>query len=68
VTGAGRVLDEDYVTAAKAPLLSGGHLDLDLAVEQNDELAPRCAVPVVVIVRASLAEDDTGDRVRFVPS
>lgn len=43
--------------------LAGGHLDLDLTVEQDDELALRCVVPVEVVAGVVLAEDDPGDAV-----
>lgn len=39
---------------------AGGHLDLDLTVEQDDELALRCVVPVEVVAGVVLAEDDPG--------
>ena len=54
------VLDEQHLARRRSGALAGGHLDLDLAVEEDDELTPRRAVPVEVVARVVLPEHDAG--------
>src|SRR5690606_4442765 len=45
------ILHEQDVAAPKLPPLSGGHLYLDVAIQQHDELSLRRGMPVVVVIR-----------------
>jgi hypothetical protein len=59
MAAASRVLDEEDVAATKAAALSAAHLDLDLAVEQDDVLALGRPMPIVVVIRWSLPKCDS---------
>ena len=62
---AGRVLNQQYIGPPEPSLLARGHLDLDFAVEHDDELALPRAMPVVVVARVVRAEDDARRRDRL---
>src|SRR5687767_14810581 len=57
VTASRRVLDQDHIPATEASGLPVTDLDLDRAVEKDDELPPWRRVPVVVVVGIVGAED-----------
>ena len=66
MTATGRVFHQQDFTAAKCAVAAVGDFQLDGAVKQHDELALRRVVPVVVVSRIVLSEDDgfRGDRPR----
>src|SRR3954451_12727909 len=59
---AGRVLDQDHLAGADNSRLAVARGDLHAGVEIDDVLPARRRVPVQIIVRLHLAEDDAGRR------
>src|ERR1700730_14253639 len=59
---AGRVLDEDHLAGSNRAALAVARGDLHTGVEIDDVLPPWCRVPVEVVGRRGLAEDDPGPR------
>src|SRR3954469_11389592 len=57
---AGRVLDQDYFACPDDPRLAVARGDLHAGVEIDDVLPARRRVPVEIVVRLHLAEDDPG--------
>src|SRR5229473_5424201 len=56
------VLDQDHFTRADDPRFAVAGGDLDASIEIDDVLPARRRVPVEVIGRLHLAEDDAGRR------
>src|SRR5690606_23249308 len=56
------ILHEQDVAAPKLPPLSGGHLYLDVAIQQHDQLATWRAAPIVPTSGLILAKDDRSRR------
>src|SRR5216684_2478945 len=56
------VLDEDHFAGADDPRFAVARGDLDAGIEVDDVLPARRRVPVEVIGRLDLAEDDAGRR------
>src|SRR5439155_4272744 len=59
---AGRVLDQDDLAGGDRTALAVAGGDLHTGVEVDDVLPPRRRMPVEVISRRDLAEDDAGRR------
>src|SRR3989442_14139125 len=57
-----RVLDQQHLAGTDAPALAVARGDLDAGVEIDDVLPPRRGVPVEIVVRRDLAEDDARGR------
>jgi hypothetical protein len=57
---AGDVLDEDHLAGADHPRLAVARGDLHAGVEVDDVLPARRVVPVEIVARLHLAEDDAG--------
>src|SRR5438132_6524300 len=57
-----RVLDEQDFARADPSRLTVARGDLDARVEVDDVLAARSGMPVQIVVRLNLAEDDAGGR------
>src|SRR5207245_8201815 len=62
-----RVLDQPGVARAEDVLPAVAHTDLELAGENDDELAARGRVPVEVLADRPLAKPDLGRRQPFRP-
>src|SRR5712672_1177517 len=62
VTLAGRILDQDHLAGADLAGFAVARGDLDTGVEIDDVLAPGCGMPVEIVGRRDLAEDDAGRR------
>src|SRR5258707_9354390 len=60
VSLAGGVLDQDHLAGADHPRLAVAGGDLHAGVEIDDVLPARRRVPVEIVVRLYLAEDDAG--------
>src|SRR5256886_16743995 len=56
------VLDEDDLAGADLPRLAVARGDLHAGVEVDDVLASRRRMPIEIVVRLDLAEDDAGRR------
>src|SRR4030095_7311697 len=54
------VLDEEDLAGPDPPRLTVARGDLNALVQVDDVLAPRRRVPVQIVVRLDLAEDDPG--------
>src|SRR5712691_1913153 len=61
----GRVLDQDDLAGGDLTGFSVARGDLDTGVEIDDVLAPWCGMPVEIVGRRDLAEDDAGRRQPF---
>ena len=59
---AGGVLDQKDFAGADDPLFAVARGDLDPGIEVDDVLPPRRRMPVEVVIRLYLAEDDAGRR------
>src|SRR4029077_3511730 len=59
---AGGVLDQDHLAGADDPRFAVARGDLDPGIEVDDVLPARRRVPVEVVGRLDLAEDDAGRR------
>src|SRR5437660_7329183 len=59
------VLDEDHFAGADDPRFAVARGDLDAGIEVDDVLPARRRVPVEVVGRLHLAEDDAGRRQPF---
>src|SRR5882762_11136474 len=59
---AGCVLDQDHLTGSDLAALAVAGGDLHTGVEIDDVLAPGCGMPVEIVGRRDLAEDDAGRR------
>src|SRR3989442_11065302 len=57
-----RVLDEQDFARADPSRLTVARGDLDARVEVDDVLAARSGMPIQIVVRLNLAEDDAGGR------
>src|SRR5216683_6634947 len=62
---AGRVLDEDHLAGGDLAAFAVARGDLDTGVEIDDVLPPGCGMPVEIVGRRDLAEDDAGRRQPF---
>src|SRR3984893_6903568 len=58
----GRVLDQDHLAGADLAGFAVARGDLDAGVEIDDVLATGCGMPVEIVGRRNLAEDDAGRR------
>src|SRR5271169_1257805 len=65
VSLAGRVFDQQYLAGTDLAALAVTRGDLHARVEIDDILAPGCGMPVEIIGRRDLAEDDAGRRQAF---
>src|SRR3974377_1848812 len=62
MTLAGRVLDQKHLPGADLAGFAVARGDLDAGAEIDDVLAPGCRMPIEVVGRRDLAEDDAGRR------
>src|SRR5208282_3732941 len=62
---AGRILDQEHLASADLAGFAVARGDLHAGVEIDDVLAPRCGMPVEIVGRRHLAEDDAGRRQAF---
>ena len=62
---AGRVLDQNHLTGTDLAALAVTGGDLHAGVEVDNVLPARSGMPVEVVVRLDLAEDDAGSRQTF---
>src|SRR6202048_4753404 len=65
VTLASRVLDQDHLAGGDLAALAVAGGDLHAGVEIDDVLPPGCRMPVEIVGRRGLAEDDAGRRQAF---
>src|ERR1700739_98798 len=65
VSLAGRVFDQQYLAGTDFTALSVARGDLHARIEIDDVLAPGCGVPIEIVSRRNLAEDDAGRRQAF---
>src|ERR1700730_19261384 len=65
VTLAGRVFDQDHLAGGDLAALAVAGGDLHTGVEIDDVLATGCRMPVEIVGRRNLAEDDAGRRQAF---
>src|SRR5437016_12234800 len=59
---AGRVLDQEHLAGADLAGFAVARGDLHTGVEIDDVLPPGCGMPVEIVGRRNLAEDDAGRR------
>src|SRR6266436_6352895 len=59
---AGRILDQEHLAGADLADFAVARGDLDAGVEVDDVLATGCGMPVEIVGRRNLAEDDAGRR------
>src|ERR1700730_256501 len=65
VSFAGRVLDQDHLAGGDLAGFAVARGDLDTGVEIDDVLPPGRGMPVEIVGRWDLAEDDAGRRQAF---